>query len=156
MNKLKQISAAVVLIVSLGLVVPSTLGGSASADIKPDNHTIADPDSIDCDLDGNGNYETHYDLAQLLSPPNLQDKNSNTVIVQRLTDLQYSDYTVVHDPTGTAVKFHDPIGYWRLEPHYTNPAPSDNASPPRTSARARSKCSARRSTSMTMRRTLLT
>jgi hypothetical protein len=131
MNSIKQGMAAIMLVLSLGCVLPGALGGSASADFKPDNHQIADPDSIDCDLDRNGSYETHYDLEQLLAPPNLLDKNSNTVIVLRQTELLYSDYTVVHDPTGTAVDFHDPIGYWDTEPHYINPAPNeDHASPP--------------------------
>jgi hypothetical protein len=41
-----------------------------------------------------------------------QDKNSNLVLQQRLVTLDHSDYTVHHDPTGDAVAFTDPIGYW--------------------------------------------
>jgi hypothetical protein len=134
MHSIRQGLVALTVVASLGLVMPSALGGSVLADFKPDSPHISDPDFIDCDLDGNGSYETHYDLQQKEAPPNLQDTHSNTVIVLRQVDLLYSDYTVVHDPhdpsqSGPAVSFHDPIGYWDPKPRNINPSdPNDQAS----------------------------
>ena len=68
MHALKQGMAAVALVATLGLAVPSILGGSALADIKPPpNDHVGNPQfvetSIDCDLDGDGEYETAYDVS---------------------------------------------------------------------------------------------
>src|SRR4051812_3187452 len=54
-NKLKQGMAAIGLVASLGLIVPSTFGGSASADVSHNPHLnqYNDPFPLSCDLDGN-------------------------------------------------------------------------------------------------------
>jgi hypothetical protein len=115
MPKLRQVTAAIALVVSLGLIVPGSLGGSVLADIKPPPHE--NPQSVDtifeCDLDGNGSYETPYELVSTFGARMWQDQNSNTIIVQRLrVDVLDSFYTVLDDPTGTAVDFADPDVYW--------------------------------------------
>jgi hypothetical protein len=125
MHSLKQGMAAIALVATLGLVVPSTLGGSASADIPPNptdhnDHRPYVETTFDCDLDGNGSFETTYDVVSTFGALVWQDTKSNTVIAQRLADLQYSDYEVVNDPTGTATDFFEPTGYWSLVPQAHN------------------------------------
>jgi hypothetical protein len=121
MNRLKQGTAAVTLVASLGLLAPSSLGGPALADIKPPpNDHVRNPQYVEdiyhCDLNGDGDYETKYELVSTFGSAMWQVKNSNTVLVLVSFDLQSSTYEVVHDPTGTAVNFVDPIGYWSPEP----------------------------------------
>lgn len=112
MQKLKQGMAAVGLIATMGLAIPSTLGGSTLADISPHNpHRVKA--TFNCDLDGNGSYEKAYDLVSTESSTMWQDTQSKTVLVQRLKiDVLYSDYTVYRDPTHTAVDFHDATADW--------------------------------------------
>jgi hypothetical protein len=119
MKKLKQGTAAIALVASLGLIAPSTFGGSASADVSENNRNFVST-TLNCDLDGIEGYEAPFELVSTGSSTMWQDKNSTTVVVQRLTDLQYSTYEVVNDPTNTAVNFFDPIGYWSLEPNAHN------------------------------------
>jgi hypothetical protein len=115
MQQLKQGTAAVALVVSLGLAVPGTLGGSASADISDHNPKLVET-TFDCDLDGNGTYETAYQLVSTQSSTMWQDTNSSTVIIQRLrVDVLGSVYTALPaenpgDPVG--VDFEDPDVYW--------------------------------------------
>jgi hypothetical protein len=102
MQQLKQGTAAVALVVSLGLAVPGTLGGSASADISDHNRNLV-ANTFECDLDGNPNdYETTF---QLVSTPNStmwQDTQSRTVIVQReRIDVLQSEY-IAKDAEGTS------------------------------------------------------
>lgn len=52
MPKTTQRMAAVVLVTSLGLIVPGSFGGSVSADISH-NPNLNDPFTLECDLDGN-------------------------------------------------------------------------------------------------------
>ena len=118
MLKLKRGTAAIALVVTLGLIAPGSLGGSALADIKPPpNENVRNPQYVEtvfeCDLDGNGSYETPYELVSTFNSTMWQDKNSSTIIVQRLrVDVLDSFYTVLDDPTGTAVDFADPDVYW--------------------------------------------
>lgn len=116
MQKLKQGMAAVGLIATMGLAIPSTLGGAALADISPHNpHRVKA--TFNCDLDGNGSYEKAYDLVSTESSTMWQDTQSKTVLVQRLKiDVLYSDYTVYRDPTHTAVDFHDATADWWFTP----------------------------------------
>ena len=74
MNTLRQGMAAVGLVATLGLVVPSTLGGSVSADISHNPNRDQTPFTLHCDLDGDSNadteyvashYETTYDFVQI-------------------------------------------------------------------------------------------
>jgi hypothetical protein len=130
MQTLKQGMAAIMLVATLGLVVPSTLGGSASADIPPNptdhnDHRPYVETTFDCDLDGVEGYETPYELVSTFSSTMWQDKNSTTVLVQRLrVDVLDSFYTVLDDPTGTAVDFADPDVYWSDVPQdYPNGKP---------------------------------
>lgn len=118
MLNLKQGTAAIALVVSLGLIAPGSLGGSALADVKPPpNDNVRNPQYVEtvfnCDLDGVEGYETPYELVSTFGAKMWQDKNSTTVLVQRLrVDVIDSYYEVLDDPTGTAVDFADPDVYW--------------------------------------------
>ena len=112
MPMLKQGTAAIALVATLGLVVPGTFGGSASADISDHGQGPYVDTTFTCDLDGDGTYET-YDLVSTSESVMWQDTKSNTVIVQRLrVDVLDSFYEVQDDPTGTADDFADPDVYW--------------------------------------------
>lgn len=112
MQTFKQGIAAVALIVSLGLVVPGLLVGSARAGLE--NSGGHNPQRVDttfnCDLNGDGSYETSYELVSTFSSTMWQDKNSNKVIVQRLRVDVIDSYYV--DPTGVAAPVLDPDVYW--------------------------------------------
>lgn len=116
MHTFTQGMAAVGLVTSLVLVVPSTFGDSALADISPHNpHRVTA--TFDCDLDSNGSYETAFDLVSTGHSTMWQDTHSSTVLVQRLKiDVLSSDYTVYHDPTHSAVDFHDATADWWFTP----------------------------------------
>lgn len=111
----RKLIAAIAVVVSLGLVLPSTLGGFASADMSSSrgkNPNLVET-IFECDRDGNGSYETEYELVSTFNSTMWQDKNSTTVLVQRLrVDVIDSFYEVLDDPTGTAVDFADPDVYW--------------------------------------------
>jgi hypothetical protein len=106
--------AAIALVLSLGLVVPSTLGGSALADTSSSrgNNKNMDETVFHCDIDGEEGYEVPFEVAS--ANQNVwKDKNSATAIVVRLrVDALDSFYEVLDDPTGTAVDFADPDVYW--------------------------------------------
>ncbi len=119
MGTLKQGLAAVALVTSLGLVVPSTFGDSVSADVSSNGRRFVST-TFNCDLDGDGSYETEYKLVSTESSTMWQVEGSTTVVVQRLKDLQHSTYTVDHDPTGEAYDFFEPTGYWSPEPDARN------------------------------------
>ena len=119
MNRLKQGMAAIALVTSLGLAAPGSFGESVFADISEHNPNRVTT-TFHCDLDGNGSFETKYDLISTGSSTMWQDKASRTVLVQRLADLQYSTYEVVNNPTGTANDFFEPTGYWSPVPQAAN------------------------------------
>ena len=100
------------------------------ADIKPPPHEdLRNPQYVktvfDCDLDGNGSYETPFELVSTFNSTMWQDKNSGAVLVQRLrVDVLDSFYEVLDDPKGTAVDFADPDVYWFDGPQdYSNGKP---------------------------------
>lgn len=123
MQKLKQGPAAIALVATLGLVAPSTFGGSASADISPHNRNSVES-TFKCDLNGDAGdgdagdgYETAFELVSTFNSTMWQDKNSSLVVVQRLqVDVLESDYVPFRDPTGTAVAFHDATADWWFTP----------------------------------------
>lgn len=121
MQKLTQCMTAVGLVASLGLAVPSTLGGSASADVnnsRGHNPNLSEPYTWHCDLDGNGDYETEYLLSSTSNSEARAVQGSNLVLMRRLwVDVIDSYYTVIDDPTGTAEPVHDPDVYWFDGPH---------------------------------------
>jgi hypothetical protein len=118
MHRLKQGMAAGVLVMSLGLIVPASFGGLASADVNSsrghNTHTLSEPYSFDCDLVGGGIYETKYDLASTNNAQARQVQGSNLVVQRRLwVDVIDSFYTVINNPTGgTATTVYDPDVYW--------------------------------------------
>jgi hypothetical protein len=125
MLKLKRGTAAIALVLSLGLIVPAFFGGPALADVKPPpNDNVRNPQYVEtvfhCDLngdaddgDGGDGYETAYELVSTFGAKMWQDKKSSTILVQRLrVDVKDSHYEVVQDPTGDAVAFDDPDAYW--------------------------------------------
>lgn len=115
MKTMKRGMAAIALVASLGLIVPSNFGGSALADMSSSRgHNPNLVETIfNCDLDRNGSYETAYELVSTFNSKMWQDKNSTAVLVQRLrVDVIDSFYQVLDDPTGTAVDFADPDVYW--------------------------------------------
>lgn len=136
MQAFKRVSTAVALIVSLGLLMPSTFGGPASADVKPPpnggktppNDHARNPLYVEtvfhCDLDGEEGYEVPYE-AVTTHQFMWQVKNSTMVIVKRHNvDTIYSSYEVLDDPTGTAEDFDDPDVYWSDGPNaYPDPWP---------------------------------
>ncbi len=106
MLKLKQGMAAIVLVVSLGLIVPGSFGGPASADVdnsRPNNPNLADLYSFDCDLDGDlvldadDTFETTYDLASTFNANGRHVQGSNLVLMSRYRfDVKDSHYEVVN------------------------------------------------------------
>jgi hypothetical protein len=125
MHKLKQGTAAIALVATLGLVVPSTFGGSASADISDHDQDPYVDTTFTCDLDGDGyieettdgvvvhGYDDTFELVSTEKALVWQDTNSNTVIGQRLrVDVLDSFYEVLDDPSGTAENVADPDVYW--------------------------------------------
>jgi DNA-binding CsgD family transcriptional regulator len=127
MLKLKRGTAAIALVLSLGLIVPAFFGGPALADVKPPpNDNVRNPQYVDavfhCDLDGDAAsdtdyeaYETEYKLVSTFNSTMWQDKNSTTVLVQRLrVDALSSDYhtVLVPDPDGLAFPFFDDEPEW--------------------------------------------
>lgn len=117
MLKLKQGMAAIALVTTLGLLMPSTFGGPAAADVNSSrgrNPNLADLYYFDCDVDGVvGDYETRYDLASTFSAEGRHVQGSNLVLMVRYRyDIKDDHYEVVQDPTETAVDFDDPDTYW--------------------------------------------
>ena len=103
MNTFRQGMAAVGLVATLGLIVPSALGGSAAADISHNpNHDLT-PFELTCDLDGDSNgdttyvpshYETTYTFVSTANSKALHDQNSNTVLTQReRIDVLQAEYS---------------------------------------------------------------
>jgi hypothetical protein len=108
MQKLKQGMAAVVLIMSLGLIMPSSFGGSASADPKPGSGTTEEPRLFYCDLDGDGDYSnaTPFEVvSQSFGYATFHDLPSTTV----LTAL-YDQRVEVNDPFPPAPPVSEPDG----------------------------------------------
>ena len=113
----KQVVTALALVASLGFVVPSTLGGSVSADISHNpNLNLDDPFPMACDLDGDSNddttyvpshYETTYNFLSTANSRVFHDPNSNTVMTQReRIDVLQAEYVPLPpeepgDPEGT-------------------------------------------------------
>ena len=125
MPKLKRGTAAIALVLSLSLIVPAFFGGPALADVKPPpNDNVRNPQYVEtvfeCDLNGDADegdegdgYETTYELVSTFGSTMWQDKNSSTIIVQRLrVDVIDSFYEVINDPTETAENFNDPDVFW--------------------------------------------
>jgi hypothetical protein len=117
MLRLKQGMAAIVLVASLGMIVPGSFGGQVAADVedsRPNNPNLADPYSFDCDVVGVvGDYETTYVLASTFNAQGRHVQGSNLVLMSRYRyDIKDDHYEVVQDPTGTAVDFDDPDTYW--------------------------------------------
>ena len=117
MLKLKQGTAAIMLVVSLGLIAPGSFGGPASADVNNSrgrNPNLADIYYFDCDVVGvAGDYETRYELASTFNAEGRHIQNSNLVLMSRYRyDIKNDHYEVVRDPTGTAESFDDPDTYW--------------------------------------------
>ncbi len=106
MRMLKQGTAAIALVVSLGLIVPGSFGGPVSADITHNpNLNLDDPFPMACDLDGDSNndteyvkshYETTYDFRSTANSFVWHDLNSNTVMTQReRIDVLQVDYVAL-------------------------------------------------------------
>src|SRR5688572_17275655 len=76
MSRLKQGLAAVTLVASLGLVVPSTFGGPASAD--PVNNPNAFETTLKCKI---GDEIVPYDVVTTGAAASFQDMNSATVFI---------------------------------------------------------------------------
>jgi hypothetical protein len=108
-NKLKRGMAAIGLVASLGLVVPSTFGGSVSADITHNPHVHLNNEfTLACDLDGDSkndttyvpsHYEKTYTFVSSTEDEKLyHDLNSNTVLKFRdRFDVLRADYIVPDD-----------------------------------------------------------
>ena len=115
MHRLKQGMAALALVASLGLIVPSSFGGPASADVyNSDGHNpnMGPTYFFHCDLDGNGTYETEYELASTNNAKGRQVQNSTLVLqVRQLIDVLDSWYEVL-DPKSTSPDVSDPDVYW--------------------------------------------
>jgi hypothetical protein len=121
MLKLKQGMAAIVLVASLGLIVPGSFGGPAAADVNSSrgrNPNLADIYYFDCDVVGvAGDYETRYELASTFNAEGRHIQGSNLVLMSRYRyDIKDDHYEVINDPTGTAVDFDDPDTYWFNSP----------------------------------------
>ena len=117
MLKLKQGMAAIVLVVSLGLIAPGSFGGPASADVnssRGNNPNLADQYSFDCDVVGVvGDFETTYVLASTFNANARHVQGSNLVLMLRYRfDVKDSHYEVVNDAGTNAVDFDDPETYW--------------------------------------------
>jgi hypothetical protein len=117
MQKLKQGMAAIVLVASLGLIVPGSFGGPAAADVdnsRGHNPNLADLYYFDCDVVGvTGDYETRYELASTFNAEGRHIQGTNLVLMSRFRyDIKDDHYEVVQDPTETAVNFDDPDTYW--------------------------------------------
>jgi hypothetical protein len=123
MPKIKQGMAAVVLVVTLGLIVPGSFGGPASADVSnADGHntnTLSKPYFFDCDLNGDADqgdagdgYETKYELVSTFNSMARHVQSGNLVLMRRQQiDVLDSWYEVV-DPDSTSPDVHDPDVYW--------------------------------------------
>jgi hypothetical protein len=117
MQKLKQGMAAIVLVASLGLIVPGSFGGPAAADVdnsRGHNPNLADLYYFDCDVVGvTGDYETRYELASTFNAEGRHIQGTNLVLMSRFRyDIKDDHYEVVQDPTETAVNFDDSDTYW--------------------------------------------
>ena len=118
----KQTLSALALVVSLGLLVPTSFGGPAAADVdnsRGHNPNLAEPYSFACDLDGDlvldadDTFETTYDLASTFSANGRHIQNSNLVLMSRYRfDVKDSHYEVVNAAGTDAVPFDDPETYW--------------------------------------------
>lgn len=94
MNRLGQGMATVGLVASLGLVVPGSFGGSASADPALNDHNNTFPLALDCDLDRDGVYETGYETVSTAGAFAFHDTNSSTVLVISFGEV-HRDYTAL-------------------------------------------------------------
>jgi len=100
MHIVKQGMAAVVLIMSLGLVMPSAFGGSAAADPTPGQGTSDDtPRWLYCDRNGDGtDVSSYFVISQSnSSKPGFHDLNSSTVLVYQY-DQRFQRYVPFVDP----------------------------------------------------------
>ena len=119
MQRSKRAPAVFALASSIGLIVPGAFGAPVAADVTERNPQYVET-VFECDRDGNGSYETPYELVSTFSSTMWQDKNSTAVIVQRLrVDVIDSFYTALPaenpgDPVG--VDFADPGVYWFDDP----------------------------------------
>lgn len=74
MQSFKQAMAATALVVSLGLVMPSALGGSAAADLQ--NNPNAFTTELNCDI---GSKTVTYEVVSTSAAASFQDLHSSTV-----------------------------------------------------------------------------
>jgi hypothetical protein len=127
MLKLKQGTAAVALVVSLGLIVPSSFGGPASADISHNPNRDQTPFTLHCDLNGDSNadteyvashYEVTYDFVQIENKregsKSFHDLESKTVMThsERIDVLQAEYEALTAVPAGYPVHFIDTTVEW--------------------------------------------
>jgi hypothetical protein len=109
MLKLKQGTAAIVLVVSLGMIAPGSFGGPASAD-RSDNPNLAlddDPFPLRCDLNGDSDgdtayveshYEAEYNFLSTANSRVLYDPDSDTSLTQRTRiDVLQVEYAPLPD-----------------------------------------------------------
>jgi hypothetical protein len=114
----KSSKVAITLVAVLSLVASGAPSGPASA--NQENSRGHNPNLVetvfDCDRNGDGIYETPYELVSTFNSVMWQDKNSTAVLIQRLrVDVIDSYYTALppenpDDPVGT--DFADPDVYW--------------------------------------------
>jgi hypothetical protein len=118
-NKLKHGTASIVVVASLGLLLPSAFGGSASADVSHNPNHDQTPFTVACDLDGDSNgdttyvashYETPYSFVSTANSKAMHDQHSNTVMTHReRIDVLQADYV---DPDDPSLSFTDTYVEW--------------------------------------------
>jgi len=121
MQKLKQGTAAVALVTSLGLVMPALFGGPASADVSHAVRSLQEM-TVSCEALG----ETVYDVVAIDKDPGdnmatMQDTDSNLVFVPRKGTVT-TIYTAI-DPT-------NPEAVIALPPGSLDPYPTSFVIPP--------------------------
>jgi hypothetical protein len=128
MLNLKQGTTAIVLVASLGMIVPGSFGGQVAADVNSARHHNpngavpmgATTYFFHCDLDGDAIpapedlelYETKYELDSTFNSMARHVQSGNLVLMRRQQiDILDSWYEVV-DPESTSPDVYDPDVYW--------------------------------------------
>lgn len=104
--------AAVALVVALGLVAPSSFGGTASADVPPDKNKHAWPagQTLECDLDGDNIYDdVSYEVVTTWNAATFQVVNSSITLTSRRWELTSTNIPV-DDPDADPWVFTDSGG----------------------------------------------
>src|SRR5262245_55585200 len=102
MNTLTKGMAVIGFIASLGIVMPSSFGGSVLADIPvnpdgPPNNPNGFKTTLNCDLSGDGQPDKVFDVVTTSSARMSQDTNSSTVFVVGYSD-QHRDTPYLAPP----------------------------------------------------------